>query len=1057
MLWLYQSNRLENLADRLSDLLRDPLVDPLQPETVVVQHPGMARWLSLRIADRLGICANLEFPQPAGFVWQLFHRWLANAPDQDRYRPDILAWRIHQLLPQLAQRPLFRDLDGYLLQSDEARGFQLAQQLAKLYDRYLLYRADWIVAWQENRPALPGDHWQAELWRELVAAEPVHWVRLQQQCMALAQSPEPPSGLPQRVCVFGVPTLSPGYLEILRQLSEWTEVHLFLLNPCAMHWAEILSESERARLALKSGGEALYLDLGHPLLATLGRQGRDFFAAINELNPGGEELFETDSGVTLLQRLQSQIVNLEMPQSGAQPDTSISFHLCHSPMREVEVLYDQLLDALDRVTDLRPDEILVMSPDIDRYAPLMEAVFGAPGERPRIPFRISDTRLGQSSPLANAFLEILALADSRFGVDEVFGLLEIPAIRSRFELDESCLPILQTWLKSAAIRWGRDGSDKAAHGLPEDEHNTWLSGIRQLLLGYLMSADCESLWHAVYPLDAAEGSSLICLNGLLSLCDRLFDLQRQLRESRHPQDWIALLGSILQDCFASDDATQQSLTPIREAIRQLSEETQSAGFEGLVSPPVIRQRLAELFDQSIMRGFLGGGVNLCALAPMRSLPFRVVALIGLDDTDFPRRSDALGFDLMQQGFRFGDRSRRVDDRYLFLETLMSVRERLLIIYQGFDQRDNSVKPPSVVVDELRDCLQRMLGQSGLQAITFEHPLQPFSRAYFEDDSRLFSYDPYMREAALNLGCGRNGNASLVAERLPEADPGTLIEVDQLVGYYENPQRAFAQQRLGMALESQEWIPQARENFDLEPFQDVNWGDAWVGALLDGSSGKDLISQYQARGWLPYGDAGALRAREILRQAEVLADAVAPLLEGALDAPLGVQLQLGEYLLQGQIERVCRRGLVAYASHGFSAYHLMGHWIRHLLLNAMAPRDVEPHTLLCGVAEWGRFSPVSHAQDILAELVADYQEGLRMPSLFSPRVARVFAEHLQTRGEEQALEKARACWFGSGDRPGDVDKPYMQLLFPQRPDLDQAFMSLCRRVMLPLLEHLEWEG
>ncbi|MET0089049.1 MAG: exodeoxyribonuclease V subunit gamma [Candidatus Thiodiazotropha sp.] len=1057
MLWLYQSNRLENLALRLTDLLGQPLADPLQAETVVVQHPGMARWLSLQIADRLGICANLEFPQPAAFIWQLFYQWLPDAPDQDRYRPDVLSWRIHAKLPHLVQQPLFADLAAYLAGNGEEQGFQLAQQLAKLFDRYLLYRPDWIVAWQEGRSAQSGDHWQASLWRELFADVPVHWVTLQQQCLALAQGDGAPAGLPERVCIFGVPTLSPGYLEILRQLSEWTEVHLFLLNPCAQHWADILSESEQARRALRGGSEALYLDLGHPLLAMLGRQGRDFFAAINEMNPGGEELFETGSDASLLQRLQQQIVNLEMPQQGVPADASIGLHLCHSPMREVEVLYDLLLDALDHVADLRPDEILVMTPDIDRYAPLMEAVFGAPGGRPRIPFRISDTRLGQASPLAAAFLELLALPDSRYGVDEFLRLLEIPAIRTHFNLDDACLSVLQPWLKTAAVRWGRDGRDKAEQGLPADEHNTWQSGIRQLLLGYMMPGDTESLWQGVYPLDAAEGSSLACLNGLLSFCDTLFDLELSLGQARNPSDWLVLLTGILQDCFASDPETQQSLLPIHDAIRQLSEEMTLANYPATIPLPVIRQRLSELFDQTQIRGFLGGGVNLCALAPMRSLPFRVVALIGLNDGVFPRGNESLGFDLMNETSRFGDRSRRMDDRYLFLETLMSVRERLLIIYQGFDQRDNSIKPPSVVVDELQDCLQRMLGESGLEAITCAHPLQPFSPAYFQNDPQRFSYDPHMREAAMNLGYGQNREASLVPGVLPDGSIDPVVELDRLIAYFENPQRSFVQQRLGMSLESLVWMPQARENFELESFQDVNWGDVWVDALLEGHSGEDLIARYEARGWLPYGDVGTLYAQAILRNAEALADRVRPLLTQASETPLVVQFQLQHGVLQGQIERIYQSGLLAYTSGNFSAFHLLGHWIRHLLLNALKPQGAGLQTQLISPTNMGRFHPVIQPVEVLDALLDLYRQGLKAPTLFSPRSAMTYMEQLDAGSEDKALKAVQKTWFGGERLAGDVDKPYMQLLFPQRPAPDHDFTRISRQVMGPLLEHLEWEG
>ncbi|MEW8585578.1 MAG: exodeoxyribonuclease V subunit gamma, partial [Candidatus Thiodiazotropha sp.] len=355
MLRLYQSNRLEMLAARLAALIAEPLGEPLRQEQVIVQHPGMSRWLSLRLADHLGICANLAFPLPATFIWGLFHILLTEVPACDRYQPKRLAWRIYLQLQGLDADRLQPPLSDYLLGADEVKRFQLAQQLARVFDRYLLYRPDWILKWQRGEAATASDEWQADLWRQLAAEDGVHWVGLQLELSRVSEE-RLQAVLPPRLFIFGVPTLSPGYLELIRKISMLTEVHLFLLNPCEAHWADIVSPAAPAQLSLDAGEAELYLDVGHPLLATMGRQGRDFFAAINELDPGSEALFHRTGGSLLLHRLQDQLLTLESPQSAAKADSSITLHRCHSPMREVEVLYDQLLAMLDEIPHLTASE-----------------------------------------------------------------------------------------------------------------------------------------------------------------------------------------------------------------------------------------------------------------------------------------------------------------------------------------------------------------------------------------------------------------------------------------------------------------------------------------------------------------------------------------------------------------------------------------------------------------------------------------------------------------------------------------------------------------------------
>ncbi|MCG7931003.1 MAG: exodeoxyribonuclease V subunit gamma [Candidatus Thiodiazotropha lotti] len=1056
MLRLYQSNQLEILARQLAEVLATPALSPLQSEQIVVQHPGMGRWLSQRIASQLGISANLEFPLPANFLWQLFEQLLPDVPHQDSYQPKHLAWRIHQLLASLSGQPDYAAIGDYLSDGGDLRRFQLSQQLARLFDQYLLYRPDWIHAWQAGESAVPGDHWQADLWRKLVDQESRHWVHFQQQLFQSIDTAKPLNACNPRVCIFGVPSLSPGYLEIIRYLANWIDVHLFLVNPCQAHWAEIVTPEEQARFSLAASGEDLYLDLGHPLLATLGRQGRDFFAAINEMDPGSEEAFTMQPDASLLHRLQNQILNLEPPETGAEADDSISFQLCHSPMREAEVLYDQLLAALDDLPGLRPDEILVMTTDIERYAPLLEAVFAAPGERPKIPYRISDHSIQRSNPLAEGLLSLLSLPGSRYGVTELLALLEQAAVRARFGLDEAGLEKVTQWLQQASIRWGRDGANKVDFGLPEEDRNTWRAGLRQLMLGYALADHGESLWRGVYPLDAVEGSDSQWLGGLLAFTEAVFELESVFAESATPLQWQKRLTDTIERFFAVESNTEQDLIGVRSCIEQLVEETGDAGYQASLSLALVRHRLSELFEQPVERGFLGGGVNICALAPMRSLPFRVICLLGMNDGQFPRQPQDLGFDLMRREFRNGDRSRRVDDRYLFLETLLSARQRLIISYCGQSQRDNMPMPASVVVEELRDCLQQMVGETGLARISQRHPLQPFSPDYFRSGSDLFSYSTEMREAAMTVGRGRAVDLPLVEQPLPATESQQVIELDQLIQFFENPQRQFARLRLGINLEAAAQLPEERERFAYDRFEQSDLEHQMVDLLLQEQPAEPLFELFDGRGLLPHGQAGRLAFEAMLDRAQSMSSRVADCQGERLEAPLVVEIPFEQNRLSGYLRTVNQSGLLVYNTAGLYPYHLLRAWIRHLVLNQLRPEGVSLETRLLEAERDGRFTPVDQPEEHLQKLMQAYQTGMQTPLPFYPGTSWQFVERYLQGDPEKAQKEAERKWFGSSHHSGDASKPYNQLLYQGHALNHQAFSETSLTLLQPLMQHLEWQ-
>lgn len=1063
VLRLYRGNRLEYLSDLIGHLLaREPLSDPFACEQILVPHPGVGQWLSLRLADAAGICANVRFPLPAGFIWEQFRHLLTDVPEQDRYAPDTLRWSLFQELERAVEEPLFEPLQPFLQAQGMAGRFDLADRLAHLFDQYLVYRPDWILHWEGGRSAVPGDDWQAELWRRLVARlGDGHWVRQQQRLfLAAEQGRLDPERLPQRISLFGIGALSPGYLETLVLLSRWIDVHLFLLDPCRTEWMGLVTAATRERRGQQAPAEAPYLEVGNPLLASLGRRGREFLAQLQAHDPGSVELFHPAPGEGLLASLQRDILELRDPTAGppstlAGEDDSIRILSCHGPQRELEVLHDQLLDLFERDPRLQPDDVLVMTPDMELYAPYIEAVFGASGGDRRIPFHLGDRPGGAGQPLVAAFMALLELPAGRFEVDRLLQLLEVPAIQRRFGLGDGDLTPIMAWLREAGIRWGWDAAARQQEGMPAQAQNTWRQGLDRLLLGMALPTGGERLFGGLLPAGGVEGADVRLLGALGEFAGTLSDWSRRLQQDRPMAAWHDRLLALLADLFAPDEQEEFQLQRIREAIAAVVTEAEAAGTGAAVPLELIRRILQPRLDEG-GGGFLRGGVTFCALVPGHSLPFPVVCLLGMNDGSFPREQRPSGFDLMSRGRRLGDRDRRDDDRYLFLEALLSARRCLIISYSGQDPRENTELPPSTLVSELLDYLgQGYLLPSGepvTDRLPQRHPLQPFDHRYFDGRSGLFSYSTTMAQAAQRaLSPDRRERSFLAAPLEQPGDEWRSLDLEELGRFFANPVRYLLRRRLGLELEGVAEELESRDPFQLDREDERRVGER----LLTGLPLAQVRELERAAGRLPHGAQGEAllaRARESIR----------PLARRLQEQDLfpgdewrEFRLQIGDFILSGRLQRLRPEGIRGFTPLQLPASRLFRLWLRHLVLNAVRPEGIATETRWLQCEGVVRFPPLDDAPARLEQLLACYWDGLVRPLHLFPRSSLEFARGVQQGKErEQALKRARQCWAGEYARWPESADPHYAVAFGDRDVLDQAFMHLSEACFGPLLAAME---
>lgn len=1116
MLRVYHSNRLDVLEALMEFIVeRERLDDPFEPEMILVQSTGMAQWLQMTLSQKFGIAANIDFPLPASFIWDMFVRVLPEIPKESAFNKQSMSWKLMTLLPQLLEREDFTLLRHYLTDdSDKRKLFQLSSKAADLFDQYLVYRPDWLAHWETGHLVEglgEAQAWQAPLWKALVEythelGQPRwHRANLYQRFIETLESATTcPPGLPSRVFICGISALPPVYLQALQALGKHIEIHLLFTNPCRYYWGDIkdpaylaklltrqrrhsfedrelplFRDSENAGQLFNSDGEQ---DVGNPLLASWGKLGRDYIYLLSDLESSQElDAFVDVTPDNLLHNIQSDILELEnravagvnieefSRSDNKRPldplDSSITFHVCHSPQREVEVLHDRLLAMLEEDATLTPRDIIVMVADIDSYSPFIQAVFGsAPADR-YLPYAISDRRARQSHPVLEAFISLLSLPDSRFVSEDVLALLDVPVLAARFDITEEGLRYLRQWVNESGIRWGIDDDNVRELELPATGQHTWRFGLTRMLLGYAMES-AQGEWQSVLPYDESSGLIAELVGHLASLLMQLNIWRRGLAQERPLEEWLPVCRDMLNAFFLPDAETEAAMTLIEQQWQAIIAEGLGAQYGDAVPLSLLRDELAQRLDQErISQRFLAGPVNICTLMPMRSIPFKVVCLLGMNDGVYPRQLAPLGFDLMSQKPKRGDRSRRDDDRYLFLEALISAQQKLYISYIGRSIQDNSERFPSVLVQELIDYIGQSHYLPGDEALNCDesearvkahltclHTRMPFDPQNYQPGERQ-SYAREWLPAASQVGKAHSEFVQPLPFTLPETVP-----LETLQRFWAHPVRAFFQMRLQVNFRTEDSEIPDTEPFILEGLSRYQINQQLLNALVEQDDAERLFRRFRAAGDLPYGAFGEIFWETQCQEMQQLADRVIACRQPGQS--MEIDLACNGVQITGWLPQVQPDGLLRWRPSLLSVAQGMQLWLEHLVYCASGGNG-ESRLFLRKDGEW-RFPPLAAEQALhyLSQLIEGYREGMSAPLLVLPESGGAWlktcydAQNDAMLDDDSTLQKARTkflqAYEGNMMVRGEGDDIWYQRLWRQlTPETMEAIVEQSQRFLLPL--------
>ena len=1103
---VFHSNRMEVLRDLLvAQIKRDPL-PPLAAETVLVQSNGMKHWLTVSLAkdDALGICAATRMVLPATQLWQLY-RCVLGADRLPMHMPldkAPLTWRILRRLPEWLRDPRFAPL-AYYLGEDTAgmRAYQLAQQLADVLDGYQNYRSDWLNQWAQGHdtlgPAQPlpaSQVWQAAMWRDLLsdvqqqadggfqARAAVHQAFLK----ALRQSPPGSiAGLPPRLMVFGITALPMQTMQALVALGRHLQVMMFVHNPCREHWGH-LSED------LSEGG--------HPLLAAWGKQGRDYlhaidqFEAVDEYAPVYERVnvfidpiqdaIDMQCPPGALHRLQADICALQVPPAHSltkqADDDSVSFVQAHSAQREVEVLHDRVLGWLHADPSLQPSDIMVMVPDMAVFAPHIHAVFGryagSGNKALDLPYSVTDST-PRVQPLVQAVDSLLQLPQLRLSLRDWLGLFQVQALRKRYGLSSADVEQLHGWLLAAGVRWGLDETHRHLWGmdpqLSDADQNTWGFGLRRLLLGYALGPDAtEPCWQDTVAEPGLGGLDAMVVSGLLQWLDDMHHSLQVLRNDHTPSQWVMHLQALVQRFFlAQDDAEQRVLDQLMAPWQDWLADCQLAGFEQPVPLAVVRSHwLAQLDSVGLQRRFADGGVQFATLMPMRAIPFKVVCLLGMNDGAYPRSPTPRDFDLISQpgNARAGDRARREDDRYLFLEAVLSARQRLYISWQGRRASDHAPLPACVLVAQLMDHLNQCHHQPDKNKKVFSaalQPLQAFSSAYFQQDSGFVTYAAEWAGAIAPVPVNP---ADTNRFALPAP---TTLDRAALLTLLRQPLEVFFKHHLQVQLDQPQEEDDENEPFALHGLH----GYVLKQQVLMSAAPERLLQRLKQQGELAMAAGGQAQQAQLLALAQqVRAQCQSFFQPGDTDLPsqsneyafhgCALKLQWGGEPLRwrlhpdGSALQLNLRATSVRNDKQIRLHALPELWLDHLTANAAGTLTTSVLSGLDGVV---CLQPLSQpqAQSLLSSLVLLYQQAWAEPLPLALKTACAYlsarAQAAQSKApqfqHERGLQAARSVFSGQRDVKGECQtSPYVQRVFPAFEDMDaDRFVQLAQQLYGPM--------
>ena len=1058
MFTVYQSNDMDVQRELLSNIIKiKPPTNVFSQEFILVQNTGMSQWLKLSLSETIGVVANTVFPMPSAFLWRMFQMIVPNIEDVTPFSKDVIRWRLIKLLKKHKDDPKLASIQTYLNIGDsndpEYKLFQLAEKVADLYDQYQVLRPEWISEWEDNdftSVKSENDQWQPYLWNLIIedmvsdGINTMHRADLLSLFMNTVESGDfNKQQIPERIFVFGINNIAPQFLHCLKALSKYTDVYWFNVTPCKYFFGDILNPRYIAAQKNKkhySATKPAFSEIdsasaiGNSLLASLGKVGRDHLTMLQDIEYDELDVFVDIDGDTLLSNIQRDVLNLEeeslkrSPQKRvlAERDNSLIISSSYSKTREIEALQDYLLNLFKSDPSLKPNDIVVMCASIDDYAPAIHSVFGSTAYSPLspigesnpshrddhyIPYNVSDRTLLSENPILESFVSLLSLTTARNTSSEIIKILETPSILERFGINTADFETIFRWINDAGIKWGLD--ENTATQEHSTTMNTWLFGVQRMLLSYTLSPSFGNYEDCVGYENINTGNARIA-GGLSLFIEKCIELRNELNKSKTIHEWIGTLNLILDEFFVQDNDNEKMFSLIRDKVIDLFEQSELTQFSDTTTSNIIRSYfISALKKESISQNFVLGKVTFATLMPMRSIPFKHICLLGMNDGIYPRSQIFESWDMIAKNPKLGDRTGADDDKFLFLEAILAAKESIYISYVGRSIKDNTMRYPSSLVSELIEYCSVNYEYADdsdvIDNMSRNNPLSVFSRDAFTDSVRLKSFAQDWLPVVNNQSTCTTPppiKFGVHTNKTENQDTSNNITLQEIKLFWEMPVRTFFTKTLNTNMYKKDICIEDCEDFEISSLSGYKFKTLLLDKLLrsaideDSDADKVFNDMYQDllnAGQLPVGHFGKTGLETIKDPVVALARTIQPRLKG-IKPSSEFELDICGIKLSGFIPDINERNsIVRYRSGRIRPQDIINAWIEYLI--GVIEFDVQA-IYLSGLDAKYKIDGITRdaAIEILPIYIDAYNKGIVKPLAFIPDLASSVIKALTQKGK-----------------------------------------------------------
>ena len=1048
MIRIHRSNKLDILASHLAeDLKTEAPEDPLVPSEVVVPNRDTARWLKLGLAESNSIIANVEFILPAEWQFRLIRKLYPGLPEVLPGDPGPLAWALYDIIMDDKARRQFPRPDRYVLSQPpeikERAVMQLSKKIASVYDQYLVYRPEMLLKWQDGDPGDSADEkWQAQLWNLLEKKR-----RLKEKGVGF-----------------------PNKAELIRETSDAlragkisVEYTLMFFNTGLLPLPVLLmaqnaAESQNFILYQSAVSEKRSGNHKNNFLSAFGEEAVGMDVLLDKLNGEVQDEFVGASNKSeMLAAVQESIIfDGEIVLDSVSGTSGIEVHSCHTPLREIEVLHQFLLRRFEENAELHPDDVLVMMPNIEEYKPIIHAVFGTKQEGiPTVPYHV-DYRRHSSETTTRSFLQLLDLADSRFLFSDVMDFLMEPVVHQSFDISESAVRRLKRWIEENNVIWGLNANHRKEEEQPGTASQTWQSAVHRGWSGIIYGdssgrTDSESSlrFSDIQGQDMEEMWA-----GFSHMMAHFEQLNRSIKSKKATDEWCSLMESEIAYFFSSDSGVYEEKSHIRKALDAIRDESKAARFERKISYSMYRSHLRSLLDQQFASpAHFTRGITFSSMVPVRSIPAKIVALIGLNESTFPRKLRNTDFDLMASDPRPFERNPKNQDRSMFLESILASESFHYCSYIGRSRTDNESIPPSPIVSEWLTTLADLTGKKP-EEILIEEPLHSFSPDNFRN-RRSFSKTGYLTAKRLFDQSVSHSGLFQVSEN-PEEKESKILLVNALGNFISNPLKAYFREYFNPEMSSAEL---EKEEFDLNALEKHKLFERVFGWRLQDKSGELISDLLRKSGAIPVGWQGELVVRDLIQSVETAIESVGQkkIELSLLNVELAVDID--GLMVEGDFLSYSTQQFLDITPSSEAGDKFLKSWIKHLAVQCSDLFPDKNSWFVCelkkGNPKWYEFAPVINPESELKRFISLYNRGLKTPLFVFPNASYEYGKQ-EARNKKEPLSKAISTFEGSDYSPYAENRdPYTTLMLGEDASFREKYLDPeLQEAINVMLTHME---